>query len=187
MTWSTRPLLYVPATGPGEPPSRSVFQVEWRIAIAPINGRKSMGNWGYNPYKWTDNPAYNWWRGPPCRIHGTGIFTYMNDWFCVGKIPDWSTYPTLTYPSQKTSGFNKALLRETNRCSLREGRLTSHYDLRREDGLQKKLPNSVFFPNGDLPLNLLLVHLPRNLGSLGSKCMGKYSTPYIDCLGTSRK
>ena len=27
-----------------------------------------MGNWGYNPYKWSYNPTYNWIRGPPCRV-----------------------------------------------------------------------------------------------------------------------
>jgi len=50
--------------------------------------------------------------------------------------------------SQKTSGL------ASNGCSLREARLTSHYDLRRENGLENKIAKSYFFlPNGDLPLN----------------------------------
>ncbi len=28
--------------------------------LTPIDGRTWMGNWGYNPYKWSYNPTYKW-------------------------------------------------------------------------------------------------------------------------------
>ena len=69
--------------------------------------------------------------------------------FCIKwKLLTGQPIPPKRTLLKKTSGL------ASNGCSLREARLTSHSDLRRENGLENKIAKSYFFlPNGDLPLN----------------------------------
>lgn len=47
-------------------PTRWVPTISYRLGVitfgAPINGRKSMGSWGYNPNKQSYNPSYSCYR-----------------------------------------------------------------------------------------------------------------------------
>ena len=38
------------------------------LVVNGIMGPLEIGNWGYNLYKWSYNPTYNWWRRPSSEI-----------------------------------------------------------------------------------------------------------------------
>ena len=45
-----------------------------------------MGNWSYNPYKWSYNPTYNWFLGPPCTSEMHPNLGWTHETFIIATV-----------------------------------------------------------------------------------------------------
>ena len=63
--------------------------------ITPINGRKFMGIWCYNPTYGSYNCIYNWIRGPPC-ISGHSFDVFGN----------FAGFHEICFPARKPEGHD---------------------------------------------------------------------------------